>query len=103
MTHLGDLSLIRGISSIPSRVLQHITKDNTRSRGLIITHANEGLVDLVLRGNGLELRERFTKMGDTDGEGKKVAISDNDKVDFDDDDDDYLRLTLGRLQDDILI
>eukprot|EP00128_Syssomonas_multiformis_P003625 Colp12_sorted_trinity150504_noHs@10374 len=45
---LGDLRLVRGVRSVPSGVLEHVSEDNVRSEDLVVTHSDEGLEDLVL-------------------------------------------------------
>lgn len=40
-TTLGNLSLVRGIGSVPARILENISLDNRRENGIVISHSNE--------------------------------------------------------------
>jgi len=45
---LGDLCLVRCVLSVPPGVLEHISEDDGGDVRVVITHPDEGLVDLVL-------------------------------------------------------
>ncbi len=57
-TPLRHFRLIRGISGVPARVLQHITQDHRRQLHGGVTHANVRLKALVTTGQGFQFSER---------------------------------------------
>ena len=59
-TALGDFSLVGGVSGVPARVFQYVTQDDLGRQGVVIAHADQGLVDLVLAGDGFEFGQGFS-------------------------------------------
>ena len=58
-TALGDFSLVGGVGGVPARVFQHIAQDDLGRQGVVVAHADQGFVDLVLAGNGFEFGQSF--------------------------------------------
>ena len=56
---LGYFRLIRGISGVPARVLQHVTQDHRRHYGVVIPHADTGREWLVTSGDVLEVGQHL--------------------------------------------
>src|SRR5438105_14811116 len=51
---LGDFGLVRGILSVPAWILEEVPLDYWRRNAVVVTHADVGAKDLVLRGNFFE-------------------------------------------------
>ncbi len=58
-TALCQLGLIGGVGGIPTRIFQHVAQNDMGHMGIVITHADVALGNLVLSGIALELGERL--------------------------------------------
>ena len=58
-TALGELSLIRRVSGVPTRILQNISLDHGRRDAIGIASADKRTCDFVLLRNGAQFGERF--------------------------------------------
>lgn len=58
-TALCQLGLIGGVGGIPTRIFQHIAQNDVGHMGIVITHADVALGNLVLSGIALELGQRL--------------------------------------------
>ncbi len=58
-TALCQLGLIGGVGGIPTRVFQHVAQNDVGHMGIVITHADIALGNLVLSGIAPELGQRL--------------------------------------------
>ena len=58
-TSLRNLSLIRSISGVPTRILQNVSLDHLWHMSPVVTHADVRLVDFVLLTKFLQLTQRL--------------------------------------------
>ena len=58
-TALRQLGLVRGVGGIPARIFQHVAQNDVGHMGIVITHADIALGNLVLSGIAPELGQRF--------------------------------------------
>ena len=56
---LGDFSLVGRVGGIPAGVLHDIAQDDLGRQGVVVAHADAGLVDDILAGDGLEVGQGF--------------------------------------------
>ena len=56
---LGDFGLVRGVSGVPGRVLEHMAFDQRRGRGVVITQANQRATDTIAGSHQTQFRQRF--------------------------------------------
>lgn len=57
---LRDLRLIGGVLSVPSRVLHDVSQDHRGHESIVIAHPDEGLVDLVHRGQSIHVLQHLS-------------------------------------------
>ena len=54
-TTLGNLGLIRCVGGVPTGILENVPADDGWKMGAVISHADVGGTDLILRSDGTEL------------------------------------------------